>query len=302
MALVSSIVIWSGESFDAIRPAVESCICLDEAIAQSGFPVTRYTSVFTSVFQNTEDPRVQQWAEKFTRKCDARGLELFAVRFDPKEPMQTLSSGKHHLLSSSLRYLGDRVILHDIPLDKAMAKWAVQEFLSIDWPTDDCLVVVRTPPDNAIHLAFCTSREAYLEMGLLMFAAADYRAVGCSTVTSLDDLCRVMTSAARRNGWGVKSLRWPPSSLGFWKRHAFGTFLFASALWFFYVLSGETVSFVSLAILFCVPPLNVACVISMWRHRMSLWRSLLATLLLLPQAFLWIAVIWELLRSILGAR
>jgi len=170
MALVSSIVIWSGEPFEAIRTTVESCICLDDAFAQSEFSVTHYTSVFATVSQNTNNPRVRQWGEEFTQKCDARGLEFLAVSFDASDPMQALSSDKNHLLTSSLRYLGDRVILHDIPLDRAMAKWAVRKFLSIGWPTDDCLVVVSTPPDGAIHLAFCTSREAYLERGLLVFA------------------------------------------------------------------------------------------------------------------------------------
>lgn len=296
MALVSSIVIWTGEPFNGIRAAVESCVHLDDAVQQSGVFGTRYTSVLTTVLQNTEDPHVKQWAEAFTQRCDARGLDFSAVRFDPADPMQTLSSGKQHLLSSSLRYLGDRVILHDIPLDRALASWAVRQFLSIGWPTDDCLVVVTTPPDGAIHLAFCTSREAYLEMGLLMFDVADYRALGRISIATLHDLCCLMKSAAHRNGWGVKELRWPPPALGSWRSHPFRTFVVASVLWGAGVF-GPEVPLLSFLAAFGIPLVSAACVVVMWRQKVRLWRISLAMLLFLPQAALWFVVV---LNTVLG--
>jgi len=298
MALVSSIVIWTGEPFERIRPVVESCTHLHDAIEHGGVLVTRYTSVFTTILHNTESPHVQQWGREFTQKCDARGLNFYAVRFDPSDPMQTLSSEKHHLLTSSLRYLGDRVILHDIPLNSTIAMWAVRELLSIGWPTDDCLVVVRTPPDGAVHLAFCTSREAYLEMGLLMFNHEDYRALGRTSIISLDDLCCLMSSAARRNGWGVKRLRWPPSSFGFSNRYPFHISLVTFAFWMAGVI-GPEVPFLSLFAAVFAPLLSAVCVLAIWRQKTSVWRAILTTALFLPQAALWVIVVLNVLLRLL---
>jgi len=298
MALVSSIVIWTDEPPAAIRAMVESGVVLHNALEQSGFCVTRYTSVLSSTVQQTRARQVQQWVAEFTETSAAHGFEFLAVRFDPNDPHQTLSSGKQHLFASSLFSIGDRIILHDIPFDDAMAAWAVNIFLSIGWPTHDCLVVVTTPPDDAIHLAFCTSSEAYLQMGLLSFTSADYHALGHSTVSSLDELCHLMISAARRNGWGVKHLCWPTSQ----PLYLFGFYLMTLAVWVGSLFFTNAVPVIALAAFFCLPVLNIAWVIALWRTRAPIWQSLMATLLLLPQLAYWLPVVGEVMQSLIRAK
>ena len=173
MSLISSNVIWTDESFELIRAAVESSLHLADAIERSEFDVLQYDSVLSAILSNTEMPGVMQWLQEFASQWAARAdawphlpgaaaMEFRACRFEPSDPMQTLYFNKNHMFAASLRYLGNRIILHDVPFDKDMAEWAIQKCLSIGWPTDDCRIIVKTPPDGNIHLAtlglFCANR------------------------------------------------------------------------------------------------------------------------------------------------
>ena len=218
MSLFSSIVIWSEESFETIQALVESSTKLNKAINESRISVIRYNSILSTIFNNTENTIVQQWCENFTQKCKNQGFDFRAVRFDLTKPWQIISSSKEHLLSSTVNYMNDRVIFHDISFDDELAKFTVKKLFTIGWPTNDCLVLVKIPPDNAVHLAFCTSKQAYLEKGLLMFFSTDYETLDQYPITSLDDLCVLMSNVARRNGWGVKYLKYKPSKKSFYTR------------------------------------------------------------------------------------
>jgi len=214
LAVISSIVIWTEEPFDQIRAAVESSLHLHKATKQDNFFVARFTSILSTIYANTENPSVTQWIKDFTSQCDSRGLEFNAYRFDPSDPMQTLSSRKNHILESSIRYLGDQVILYDVPFSESMAEWLVQKFLPLGWPINYCLATVKCYPKRKIHIAFSTSTEAYLTQGLLRFTANDlirrHGLFGKTShgINSLDDLCYAMARVAKRNGWQVRSFNY----------------------------------------------------------------------------------------------
>lgn len=94
---LSSVVLWTSESFNGVRLIVESSLWLNAAIRHADLSCT-YKPILATTEANWSGSEVQAWADEFTAKCNEIDLEFTAVAFDEQDPLQVSTPSKNNLL------------------------------------------------------------------------------------------------------------------------------------------------------------------------------------------------------------
>jgi hypothetical protein len=203
---LSSVVLWTSESFNSIRSIVESTVCLSEAIRRADLSWS-YNPLLATLTANWSASEVQLWADEFTAKCSDMGLEFTMLAFDECDPAQIVTPSKNHLLDSTLRYLDSELLLHDVAFNSGLAARCVQTIAATGWPTPYCLMLYGSGFfSRTLHVGYVPSTDVYLRE-LLTGRLDTYYGQGANTEPqTLHDLLKGMTAAGERMGWQTTKL------------------------------------------------------------------------------------------------
>jgi hypothetical protein len=205
----STLVLWTQEPFDAIRRAVESALELHVATRSTGNLVWHSNSVLATIEPNCSAAGCQRWMEDFTATSERFGVDFLCLAFDPNDRSRLSTPSKNHVFASAMSYLNNEIIVHDIPIEPNLRSKCVHALVSTTWPTPDCMRLYKSGPlwRRESHAAYITSKEAYLEMGLLPPGDRGYlaRSSGAQDQT-LHDVLTGMERIAIQKGWSVGRL------------------------------------------------------------------------------------------------
>ena len=97
MRYFTTLVLWTDEQFDEIRPVVESSLNFTTASHKEGGTLWHDRIVIaTRRFNQTVSSQIQHWVQDFGSRCATRNVELVFTAFDAADPCFWMLSGNPH--------------------------------------------------------------------------------------------------------------------------------------------------------------------------------------------------------------